>query len=129
MELQQKQIGHKIKKIRELKNYTQKHLADELGLSQSAYSKLELGETEIPFSRLEKIAEIFQMKPEELITFDDKTVFNINTMNNPNGGNIMSQITYTISENERRLYEKQIETLRDEVDFLKKLLEMVMNDK
>jgi transcriptional regulator with XRE-family HTH domain len=107
MELHQKQIGQKIKKIRELKNYTQKHLADGLGLSQSAYSKIEMGESEISFSRLEKIAEIFEMKPEELITFDDNTVFNINTMNNPNGGNFMSQITYTISDNERRLYEQQ----------------------
>ena len=126
MEKQQAKIGQKIKRIREYKNLTQKYLADELGMTQGAYSKIEMGESDISVTRLEKIAKLFDMKLEELLTFDN-VVFN--TTNNPNGGNVMSQITYTISENERKLYEKQIETLRDEVDFLKKLLEMVMNDK
>jgi transcriptional regulator with XRE-family HTH domain len=34
----------KIKQIRELKNFTQEHIATELGLSIRAYSKIESGE-------------------------------------------------------------------------------------
>lgn len=126
MEKQQAKIGQKIKRIREYKNLTQKYLADELGMTQGAYSKIEMGESDISVTRLEKIAKLFDMKLEELLTFDN-VVFN--TTNNPNGGNVMSQVTYTISENERRLYEKQIDTLKEELEFLKKMLEIVMNEK
>ena len=48
-------IGHKIKKLRELKNLTQEHMANSIGISQGAYSRMELGETEITYSKLEKI--------------------------------------------------------------------------
>jgi transcriptional regulator with XRE-family HTH domain len=40
-------IGQKIKKLRELKNLTQEHMAEVIGLSQSAYSRIELGDTEV----------------------------------------------------------------------------------
>jgi transcriptional regulator with XRE-family HTH domain len=33
-------LGKNIKKLRELKNYTQQYLADELGISLSAYGKI-----------------------------------------------------------------------------------------
>ena len=35
-------IGHKIKKLRELKNLTQEHMANSIGISQGAYSRMEL---------------------------------------------------------------------------------------
>jgi transcriptional regulator with XRE-family HTH domain len=107
-------LGLKIKKLRELKNLTQDHVAHELGLNQSAYSRLETGDTEISFSKLEKIAEIFGMKPEEVITFNEQMVFNV--MHNLNGQN--GYVVNFISENERKLYEDQISTLKDEVNYL-----------
>jgi len=43
-------IGQKIKKLRELKNLTQEYMAEQLGMkNQSSYSKLESGETDIPY--------------------------------------------------------------------------------
>ena len=53
-------LGLKIKKLRELKNLTQEHVAHALGLNQSAYSRLETGDTEISFSKIEKIAELLK---------------------------------------------------------------------
>jgi transcriptional regulator with XRE-family HTH domain len=118
-------IGQKIKKLRELKNLTQTHLADQLGVSQSAYSKIELGESEVTFTKLEKISEALGMKPEEVIAFNESMVFNV--MNNANGGNVLSHVhQYNISENERKLYEDQINLLKEEVTYLKQMLEKVL---
>jgi len=40
-----KSIHDNIRKIRELKGFTQEHLANELDISIRAYSKIETGET------------------------------------------------------------------------------------
>ena len=70
-------IGHKIKKLRELKNLTQEHIAKSIGVTQGAYSRMELGETEITYSRLEKISEQLGMKPEEVIAFNESVVLGL----------------------------------------------------
>jgi transcriptional regulator with XRE-family HTH domain len=44
-------VGEKIKKLRELKNYTQQHMAEELDLSLSGYGKIERNETDISVSK------------------------------------------------------------------------------
>lgn len=61
------------------------------------------------------------MKAEEVITFNEQMVFN---MHNSHGNN--GYIINIISENERRLYENQIESLKEEVKHLKGLLERVL---
>ena len=69
-------ILQNIKKIRELKNYRQEFIADELNLSPRAYAKIEKGETALTFNRFFRNASILELKPEELIGFDYKTIFN-----------------------------------------------------
>jgi transcriptional regulator with XRE-family HTH domain len=124
MDLRTMHIGQKIKKLRELKNLTQTHVAEKLGVSQSAYSKMELGESEVTYNRLEKISEILQMKPEEVIAFNESMVFNV--MHNQNGGNVFGDINNTVSDTERQLYQDQINLLKEEVTYLKKMLEKVL---
>lgn len=126
MDLQTMHIGQKIKKLRELKNLTQSHMADELGLTQGAYSKIELGESEVSYSRLEKISSILGLKPEDVIAFNDQMVFNIS--NNPNGGNVFSHIhQQAISDSEKNLYINQIDLLKEENAHLKKIIEKLLN--
>jgi transcriptional regulator with XRE-family HTH domain len=117
------QIGQKIKKLRELRNFTQNHMAEELGLSQSAYSKMELGETEITYSKLERVAEVLGMKPEEVIAFNESMVFNV--MNNNTGQGFVIN-NNQLSETEKTLYIQQIDLLKEEVSYLKRLLEQVL---
>jgi transcriptional regulator with XRE-family HTH domain len=124
MDLRTMHIGQKIKKLRELKNLTQTHVAQKLGVSQSAYSKMELGETEVTYNRLEKISEILVMKPEEVISFNESMVFNV--MHNQNGGNVFGDINNSVPDTERQLYQDQINLLKEEVSYLKKLLEKVL---
>jgi transcriptional regulator with XRE-family HTH domain len=118
------QIGQKIKKLRELRNFTQSHMAEELGLSQSAYSKLELGETEITYNKLERVAEVLGMRPEEVISFNESMVFNV--MHNLNGSNGFVINNNQLTESEKHLYEEQISLLKEELSYLKRLLEQVL---
>ena len=122
MDLRTMHIGQKIKKLRELKNLTQTHLAEQLGVTQSAYSKIELGETEVKFNQLEKISEALGMKPEDVIAFNDQMVFNIT--NNPNGGIVFSHVHQNgITDNERKLYQEQIKQLKEEISYLKQMMD------
>jgi transcriptional regulator with XRE-family HTH domain len=53
-----KSINVNIRCIREHKHYSQDYLAAKLGISQNAYSKLELGRTNLTLERLFFIAQI-----------------------------------------------------------------------
>jgi transcriptional regulator with XRE-family HTH domain len=117
-------IGHKIKKLRELKNLTQEHMAKSIGISQGAYSRMELGETEITYSKLERISEELGMKPEEIIAFNESLVFNV--MNNQTGNGLVIN-NNQISEVEKNMYEQQIDLLKDENAYLKKVIDGLLN--
>ena len=60
-------VGLKIRKSREEKRYTQNSLAAKLKISQNAYSKMELGYTQIVVSRLFIIAQLLEVELIELI--------------------------------------------------------------
>ena len=116
-------IGHKIKKLRELRNLTQEHMANSIGLTQGAYSRMELGETEITYSKLEKISAELGMKPEDVITFNESMVFNV--MNNQTGNGLVIN-NNQLSEGEKYLYQQQIDLLKEEIVYLKSILDKML---
>ena len=63
-----KAVVFNIRRTRENRNYTQDYLAAKLGISQNAYSKIELGYSNITLNRLVEIAEILEVDLVELIT-------------------------------------------------------------
>lgn len=68
-----KNIASNIRRIRESKGYTQEYLAMKLGISQNAYSKIELGYTKITLERLFQIARIIEIEAVKLM--DDPKPF------------------------------------------------------
>ncbi len=122
MELAPALIGQKIKKLRELKNFTQSHMATELGITQSAYSKIEQGETELTYAKMSKIAEVLGISPEDIAAFNEQMIFNV--MHNQTGNGFVIQ--KGISDKERELYEKQISILMEELTYLKSVLDKVL---
>jgi len=68
-------VLYNIRKIREIKNYSQSYMATELDVCTKTYSRLETGETELSVSRLEKIAKLFDMSLIDLYKFDVKNIF------------------------------------------------------
>ena len=69
------QPEQKLKQIRELKNLSQEYIANQLGLSVRAYSKIETGETQLTINRLNEISRIMGVDPIEVLGFDDKNIF------------------------------------------------------
>lgn len=112
-------IGNRIRKIRELRNYTQKHMADQLGISQKAYSNIENDETDLSISRLSQIALILDLEIIDILNFDKKEIlkghYNIQRGNNN---------TFRIDPIEKieELYERLLQIKEQEITFLKKLL-------
>ncbi len=62
-----KEVPVKIRKIREKRNYTQEYLASSLGITQNAYSKIELGYTKLSLERVLQIAIILEIELSEIL--------------------------------------------------------------
>ena len=60
-------IGKRIRYLRKSKGITQEQMADLIGISQSAYSRIEKGESHSWSIHLEKIASILETKVENII--------------------------------------------------------------
>jgi len=75
----------KIKELRVEKKLTQEDVAFELDITQSQYFRLERGECEFDFEKLNRIAVLFQINPNEIIEFEEKYVL-INSYNGTNKG-------------------------------------------
>jgi transcriptional regulator with XRE-family HTH domain len=56
-----KEIGYRIRKIRESKDLSQENMGADLGITAGAYAKIERGETDPSITRLFNIAEILEV--------------------------------------------------------------------
>jgi transcriptional regulator with XRE-family HTH domain len=66
-----KTLGKKIRLLRHQKGWSQEDVAKRLDISIPAFSKIETGITDINLSRLEQIANLFEMTVVQLLTFSD----------------------------------------------------------
>jgi transcriptional regulator with XRE-family HTH domain len=120
MEAHTMKIGNKIRKVRELKNITPKDMADRLNMSTQGYSKIERDEVALNIDRLLEIAGIFEMKPEDLLTFDEKQVFNnYGEMKDQSVIGVFSGSQNNFPAEMKDLYEKQIKLLEEQNQYLK----------
>lgn len=74
-------VHEKIRFIRQAKGFSQDEMAEKLGICLNAYGNIERGDTDIRLSRLEQIAQLFEMPLSQLLGFDEKNVFNANSTN------------------------------------------------
>lgn len=72
-----KVIGQRLQLLRQEKSLSPEEVSERLNLSLSAYRKIEYGETDLTLTRLNKIAEIFDMPAVDLFSrIDGNTQFN-----------------------------------------------------
>lgn len=114
------EIGTKVKKLRELKNFTQEYMAKHLDMTPSGYGKIERDESEVSYQKLEKIADILGIKIEDIVNFNERLVFNV--MHNQTG------ITngYVVNNgalDKEKLYEQIIANQKEEIITLRKIIE------
>ncbi|WP_026632345.1 helix-turn-helix domain-containing protein [Dyadobacter alkalitolerans] len=72
-------VALNIRKIREYRNYTQEYLAMKLGISQNAYSKIELGYTRITLERLIQISHILDVDTVDLLSSNAEDLVRLHT--------------------------------------------------
>lgn len=68
-------IGYKIRKVRELRNYTQEYVASKLRMSTCNYSKLERDEISITLNRLQEISIVLGCTLIDLISLEENKFF------------------------------------------------------
>ena len=86
-------IGNNIKQIRELKNFTQEYVADEIEVSQSTYSRIENGTVPIRIDTLQRIADVLEVDLNTLLSTSNifnfnKAAFQCGFINNQTNNNI-----------------------------------------
>tara|TARA_R110000868_G_scaffold409765_2_gene695962 strand:+ start:23485 stop:23895 length:411 start_codon:yes stop_codon:yes gene_type:complete len=124
-------IGRKISRIRELRGMKQETLAEELGISQQAVSKIEQSE-KIEDDKLEQIANVLGVTKEGIENFSDEAVLNIisNTFNDSsilNGINFQPNFNpldkvISLFEEKEKLYERLLQAEKEKIAYLEKLM-------
>ena len=121
-------IGRKISRIRELRGMKQEALADALGISQQAVSKIEQSPV-VDDDKLEEIAKVLGVTKEGIENFSEENVFNI--MNNTYHDN-SSSLNYGCTfnpldklleahEENKKLYERLLQAEQDKIEYLERL--------
>ncbi len=112
-------IGNKIKKWREIRNFSQEYMASKLDMSQANYSRIETDQIDIQLNVLQKITQILDVTIEDILRFDPKYFFNNTNFNSSTfTGNIQSPSNV----------EGDIKNLKAQIDLLTKAV-LKLSDK
>lgn len=118
------QTNDKIRRLRELKNYSQEEMAERLQMSTSGYAKIERGETRLNIPKLEQIANVLGIDIMELMLFNERSVIClINEQNSHNLNLITDNHSHSsnFSASEPELL-SEIKRLKSELEYKDKLL-------
>jgi len=70
-------LAERIKFMRTFYGWSQEQMAEKLQLATSSYAKIERGQSDVTFSKLQQIAKVFQIELADLFKLNEKNVFNI----------------------------------------------------
>jgi len=105
-------IGTRIRKIREEQGIKQEYIANEMGITQSSYGRIEKDDNRLTATKLIQISEILNVSISAL--FGEKAT---NVIHENTGDNAQAHIGTVIHNKEH------IESLKEEIKFLRKMLE------
>jgi transcriptional regulator with XRE-family HTH domain len=107
--------GEKIRLVRMLKGFSQENMAEMLKLSRQAYGDIERGKTDVTDMRLEQIAEVLQVSPNDILELPDKLAIIFDQCNGVIGLNTGNQHNYY----DQRELQHQLEKAQLEIEKLK----------
>jgi transcriptional regulator with XRE-family HTH domain len=131
---QARHLGRKISRVREMLGVKQEVLADKLGVTQQAISKIEQSEN-VEEGMLEKIAKALGMQSEVIKNFNEEAAVNLIQNNydsaihstlalqNHNNFNPIEKYVEAVEKNEK-LYEALLKSEREKIAMLERMLEM-----
>jgi transcriptional regulator with XRE-family HTH domain len=109
--------GQKLRLLREFRNYSQEYIAEKLGITQHAYSRIENNLTKLTAERLERLAAILNIPLLELLS-DKEPVISFSGPVAPSAGPIKDDHWKEIIENIRQLYGQVICGKDEKIAFL-----------
>ena len=113
-----RKIGDNIRLLREARGFSQTYMAEQLSITQQAYSSVVKKPENTTLKRLKNIAIILEV---ELITLlGEEDTFILQNFNQ-SGGNAATKMNITPSSNEHEIYNKLIDSLKEEIVFLREL--------
>ncbi|WP_236978253.1 helix-turn-helix domain-containing protein [Membranihabitans maritimus] len=112
-----------IRHIREIRLLTQEVMASEMGISQSAYNKIETGQTQLTQVKLKKIAEIFEVEVDTLIKFDPEVQLSPPKKSCPPNQEAFSPDLREVYEKQLKEKDKKIIILLQQVKFLQNIID------
>lgn len=123
-------IGMKIRKLRERRNFTQEYVAQKLKMTAAGYSKIERDVTDVTMGKLQIIANVLELEVRQILEFDENTILNF-----PHSTNQQAVVTYIERPNDDIVkllvseLKSQIAHLQNEVQHLRvenlKLVEII----
>ena len=110
--------GQKLRLLREFRNYSQEYIAEKLGITQHAYSRIENNLTKLTAERLEKLAVILNIPPLELLS-DKEPVISFSEPGTSITNNAIKEDHWKeMIENTRQLYGQVICVKDEKIAFL-----------
>jgi transcriptional regulator with XRE-family HTH domain len=111
------ELGENIRKIRELKGFSQQNLADEINVDQKTISRIEKGELSPKFETLVAISKALSVSLSQLLSFNESMIFN-NYNQYQQGGNYNAYINTEIEKVED-LYKQLLKQKDEMIELLK----------
>lgn len=111
-------IGRKIARIRELRGMKQEALAQELGISQQAISKIEQSEA-VDKETLERVAKALGISSKAIENFSEETLFLHIESIHDQGVGVNYQCTFNPIEKIVELYERLLEAEKEKNEILR----------
>ncbi|SUX47151.1 helix-turn-helix domain-containing protein [Chryseobacterium indoltheticum] len=115
-------VAEKIKRLRKSKGFSQEDMADKLHISQSAYARIENGETNSWINHINKLCESLDVKPEELISNAEQLIQHNQDNDSVIQNNTNNDTHITINQISEKLveqYEERIAELKEQVTYWK----------
>ena len=122
------ELYERIKFMRMFKGWSQEDMAEKLEMAVSGYAKIEQGKTDVNFSRLQQIANVFGIELSDLITLSEKNVFHV--IENHNNYYNSSYTNYKFSDCPHEIEKLQliIEQQAKEVAYLKEIIHLLKKE-
>lgn len=113
--------GQKLRVYREFRNYSQEYIAEKLGITQNAYSRIETNQTRITAERLRQIADILGI-PLSCLLSDMEPELSFGNGNGSNDRHMVEMMEQTklLYDQIIRTKDEKIVALEDEICNLRK---------
>jgi transcriptional regulator with XRE-family HTH domain len=125
-------FGERIKALREANGFSQEFLAEQLGITQAAYSKIENNQVNLTADMVQKLAEIFKVNPGDILT-NQAAVINLNsTINGQQGVSLNNNVNNYPKEFADKIInskDEEIARLIQDKEQLKSIIDAMMKDK